>query len=598
VVILCLGASLICALFIMPTHLNVIAKEPHHKKTAKELKEAEEGYEKGLFGRMQHRYHSLLDKALRHRYLAVLVLVLLLFGSMTLMATGIVKFEFLTGGGEDGITIKTYMVQGTNLEANLKEMKKLEKIITKTVRKDELKTMRGRVGAEDFGLLDPPPGEFTHTSTELLALPPEKERGRIAKDIAVELRKNIKEFHEQGGFPKEMLIKTEVDEQGPPVGKPINVELRGPDFNVLKKIAAEYIQYLKTVKGVYDIRMDFELGKLEYRYSIDEVIATRSGVSVTDAANALNASFAGAVATNVRQGEEDIDVRVRFPEWARRSKQTLRDVMISNMAGGLIPLNKIARVEKKPGFAFINRLDFKRLVQVQGEVNTNITTSLEVNQLLAKKFKDIEQKYPGYVIRYGGEQEATDESMADLGKLFLLAILIIYIILAVYFESLMLPLVVMCAIPFSLVGVILAVWAHGENLSFMSTLGLFSLAGVIVSNTLVLVQFINNLRDRGMSLKESLLEGGVIRLRPVLLTSGTTVLGLFPTIYGLGGKDYFVAPLSLAFGYGLIFATFITLILIPCFYHIAEDIKGFTARILKTFGITISDQIYNAEKQE
>jgi multidrug efflux pump subunit AcrB len=126
----------------------------------------------------------------------------------------------------------------------------------------------------------------------------------------------------------------------------------------------------------------------------------------------------------------------------------------------------------------------------------------------------------------------------------------------------------------------------------MSTVGIFSLAGVFVSNTLVLVQFINNKRDEGLPLREALMEAGVIRLRPVLLTTGTTVLALFPTIYGIGGKDHFVVPLSLSFGYGLIFATFITLVLIPSFYYIAEELKGKTAKLLGWFGIEIDGRIY------
>ena len=182
--------------------------------------------------------------------------------------------------------------------------------------------------------------------------------------------------------------------------------------------------------------------------------------------------------------------------------------------------------------------------------------------------------------------------MGELRVLFLLALVVIYIVLAVFTGSLILPVVIMAAIPFALVGVILAVWTHRQPLGFMSVLGFFSLAGVIVSNTLVLVQFINYQRDSGLPLGESLAEAGVIRLRPILLTSGTTVLALLPTIYGLGGKDHFVAPLGLAFGYGLVFATFITLVLIPCFYHIAEDLKGATARLLSVIGITMGGELY------
>jgi len=171
--------------------------------------------------------------------------------------------------------------------------------------------------------------------------------------------------------------------------------------------------------------------------------------------------------------------------------------------------------------------------------------------------------------------------------------MIIYLVLSSFFRSLILPGVVMSAIPFALVGVVIALIVHNEPMSFMSMLGVVSLAGVIVSNTLVLVQFINYLREEGLPLREALITGGGIRLRPVILTSGATVLGLFPTIYGLGGEDAFVAPLALAFGYGLIFATFITLILIPSFYYIAEDVKKFLVMIPKRIlGVTLQPSLY------
>lgn len=589
VVILCLAASMICALFVMPTHLNMFAPVPDHKLTKNEIKEREEGYEKGLFGKFQHKYRFLLSTALKHRYITLLVLIALFILSIMIVP----KFQFIPGGGEEDLQVKTFLPQGTNLSTNLDQVMKLEKIILKTIPKKELESVRSRVGTEDFGILDPQPGEGTHKSTVLISLVPEKERERTAAEIVTDLRAKIKKAQEKGILSKKMICKSKIEDEGPPVGKPINVEIRGKNFKVLKKIANEYITFLNKTTGVYDVGIDFEPGKTEYRYKIDEVMATRSGVSVSDAASALFSSFEGAVATTVRKDEDSIDVRVRFPEKARKNEKSLKDVMVSNTRGGLIQLDKITNVNKQRGFSFINRLNFKRLVQVQAEVDTKKTTSMQVNNLLAEKFKDIESRYQGYSIKYGGEQEDTDKSMSDLANLFLLALLVIYIILAVYFNSLMLPVVVMCAIPFSLVGVIVALWAHGEPMSFMSTLGLFSLAGVIVSNTLVLVEFINNLRDKKLPLKEALLEGGVIRLRPVLLTSGTTVLGLFPTIYGMGGKDYFVAPLSLAFGYGLIFATIITLLLIPCFYHIAEDIKGATAKLLSLFGIKMSSQIYH-----
>ncbi len=314
-----------------------------------------------------------------------------------------------------------------------------------------------------------------------------------------------------------------------------------------------------------------------------------------DVATAINASFEGSKATTVRDGEDEIAIRVRFNEQARKKMKSLNDVMISNNQGGLIPLGLITTKSQQPGYSQISRLDYKRIVQVKANVDTAKTNSVKVNKALNEKFADIEKRYPGYFASYGGEQEETSESLAELGDYFIVALVVIYIILAIFFKSLMIPLVVMIAIPFSLIGVIIAVFIHNEPLCFMSVLAIFSLAGVIVSNTVTLVEFINIKRDEKHALFEALSEAAVLRLRPIFLTTGTTVLGLMPSIYGIGEKNYMTARLALAFGYGLIFATVITLVLVPCFYHVAEDIKSRFSVFLSRFGVIMNPQLYTPE---
>ncbi|MCJ7772050.1 MAG: efflux RND transporter permease subunit [Desulfobacterales bacterium] len=595
ILMICLGASWFIAMFIMPTYLNIFSKENSEKNISSTRSKPDQYFEKGRFGKVQKRYQRFLAQSLKHRYVTLAFLIGLLFFS--LFMAKFIGFVFIPSGGAEELQIKIKFPQETNLQANLREMRKIETIILK-LPEEELTSLHCTVGSETSSALDPKPGEGTHKSTILIYLTPEDDRKRIAPLILDQLRNEILEAQKQEHLSGLMKFEFSERRKGPPIGKPVNVEIRGNDFATLKTISNEYMDYLKTINGVRDISLDLEEGKEEYRYVPDEVIAARTDVSVMDIAQALNASFEGAVATSVRQGKEDIDIRVRFPEDARMNKKSLDDVMISNGSGGLIPLERVTHVKKQPGYTQINRLNYKRIVQVQAEVDTDVITSIQVNRLLAIKFKDIEKRYTGYSISYGGEQEETGKRMGEMGVLFLFAILVIYIILAVYFNSLMIPVVVMSAIPFALVGVMFALWIHGQPLSFMSTLGLFSLAGVIVSNTLVLVQFINYMRDEKLPLNDALIKAGVLRLRPVILTSGTTVLGLFPTIYGLAGKDYFVAPLALSFGYGLIFATFITLVLVPCFYHIAEDVKGVTAKLLDKAGIQMGSTIYRTQVKD
>ncbi|MCB1157501.1 MAG: efflux RND transporter permease subunit, partial [Leptospiraceae bacterium] len=596
VLMVCLGASWIIAIFVLPTYLSIFSKSNIKNSETGDKPSEEIEFEKGWFGKLQFIYKISLELSLKFRYLTFGGLVALFVAALSL--TPLIGFVFISGGGEKGIVIKTKLPQQRNLEENLKQVKELEKIILR-LPKEELVSLRSRVGIEANSVLDPKPGEGTHKSTLNILLSPESKRKRLATEIRDALRKEIQIATEKGILAKEFNVNVELQAGGPPVGKPINIELRGKDFSTLEKIAKEYMDYLKTLKGVINVEMDFEPGKQEYRYHINEVESARANLSVVDVARSLYAAFKGAEATTIWQGEDEIKVRVRFPEDHLKQKNSLNEVLIANRNGGLVPLSTVTYIQERDGYSQINRLNYKRIIQVQADVKIDITNSMKVNSLLKEKFKDIHKRYPGYFIAYGGENEDTNKTMSELGILFIYALIIIFIILAVFFDSLILPLVVMGAIPFSLVGVIFALYTHSQPLSFMSVLGLFSLAGVIVSNTLVLVQFINNIREETPDLRRALIRGGVIRLKPVFLTTGTTVLGLIPTIYAIGGnKNYFVAPLALAFGYGLIFASFITLILIPCLYYMAEDMKFLSSRVLEKIGIRMDPRIYIPQKEK
>ena len=566
---------------------NIILKRKQSKRIyhTKEIKEKD-----GLFEKFQNVYRKFLTASLKHRYITIGIITVIFIVSLSLVPG--LGFKFLTSGGEEEIRITVRLPFESNLATNLKEMKKMESIIMETLNEDEFKTMHLYVGEEFTIIIDPKPGKATYKSTFEIKLVKESDRDRICEEIAAEIRNTLQEKQDEGIFSKNVSFKVESIALSPPIGKPINVEIKGKNFEELSKIADEYMEYLQTIDGVYDLAIDLEEGKTEYHYTINEQMAALTGVSTQDIATALNASYLGAEATRVNQFEEAVGVRVRFNENARIHKSSLADVKITNTTGGLIALNAVSNMKVASSYSHINRLNFERLVQVQAEVDIKKTTPLDVEKKLTAQFADIHERYPDCIISYGGESEDTAKSVGELGKFFMIALLVILFILILYYNSFMISLIVMIAIPFALVGVIFALYTHGQPLSFMSMLGMFSLAGVIVSNTLVLVSFINEFREEGKDLMESLVEGGVVRLRPILLTAGTTILSLLPSIYGLGGKDYLVAPLALAFAYGLLFATFITLILIPCFYHVAEDIKGFTSRLLAKVGIKMHPEIH------
>ncbi|MBU1090647.1 MAG: efflux RND transporter permease subunit, partial [Candidatus Omnitrophica bacterium] len=399
-------------------------------------------------------------------------------------------------------------------------------------------------------------------------LTPHTQRKRKVNQIMDDLRQKVKDAT---GFEKVYLEK---EQEGPPVGKPIAVKIRGEDLLILEDISNKIIDQLNSMKGVLDIASDYEVGRGEIRVVVDKDQAARAYLSVSEIASSVRNAFKGGVATSIKpvKAEEEIDVVVRFPEDYRNQKKSFDKIMVPNRFGNLIPLNKVARLEDKISVARIRHFDGKRVITVRADVDNKNITSLEANQILDKEFKYVPEKYPGYSLKYGGEQQENIRSMRSFSKAFILAFVLIFFILAANFNSLVQPLVVMLAIPFGLIGVIWSFYFHGLSLGFFTFLGSIGLAGIVVNDSIVLVEFINNLRRKGVQRRDSIVQSGQIRLRPVLLTSITTAFGLTPTAYGIGGGDPFLKPMALTIVWGIICATVLTLIVLPCIYAIIDDI--------------------------
>ncbi|EMF70076.1 MMPL domain protein [Leptospira interrogans serovar Icterohaemorrhagiae str. Verdun HP] len=332
---------------------------------------------------------------------------------------------------------------------------------------------------------------------------------------------------------------------------------------------------MAKVPGVTDIGDDFNEGKDEIRIKVNESLASTAGVSVFKVAQAINTAFQGTVATKIKRADEEVEVKVRFPEEVRKSIGSLNNIFVSNQLGKLIPVSRLINYVREPGFANINHLDGKRLLTVTANLDEIKTDTRRANAEIAKLSKGIIDKYPGYRMRFGGENKDTEESLASLGRAFLVAFIIIFMILASLFRSLIQPVIVVSSIPFSLIGVILAFVLHGEYFGFLAFLGIVGLAGVVVNDSIVLVDFANQLKleKPGEDIDSILVETGLLRLRPVVLTTVTTVLGLLPTAYGIGGKDPFLVPMALAFGWGLAFSSFLTLVAVPVLYKTVHNVQ-------------------------
>jgi multidrug efflux pump subunit AcrB len=302
-------------------------------------------------------------------------------------------------------------------------------------------------------------------------------------------------------------------------------------------------------------------------------------VDLATAARHVRAAVGGLVVSTTRRGTEEIDITIRYPENNVDQIKQLHELLIPNQREGLIPLSRIARFVEHPGFTTIRHKSGIRVVNVVADINTEVITSSGINKLVAEKEPEwIGDAVNKVQVKYGGEEEKNQESFEGLKYSFAFALVGIFFILAIQFNNLSYPVVVMFSIPFGAVGIILSFFLHDifwkpMPLSFFSTMGMVALSGVVVNSALVMLVFIQRKLKEGMAFHEAIIHAGRRRLRAVLLTATTTVVGLLPTAYGWGGMDPFVSPMALALSWGLAFATLITLFVIPAFLAVREDIN-------------------------
>ncbi|MBN1493310.1 MAG: efflux RND transporter permease subunit [Candidatus Omnitrophica bacterium] len=553
VVIIALSASLLEALIILPSHIADFAKP-----------QAKEHSESHWYRYILCFYSRLISFAVKHRYMILVLSLALLVGSVGLAKYGM-KFRLFSSEGLEEFFVNIEAPIGTPMEMTEKYAEEVEQIINK-LPKTEIENFVTSIGIKQTSRDSADAERGSHLAMITVFTTPANSRKRTVSDMVDQLRKDAEHIT---GFD----VKFEKPSPGPPVGKPIAVRLKGNSFEELQKMADTFKEMLASIKGVKDIDDDYNVGKNELRIIVDEKQAAKAFLTYSKIARAVNAAFAGGIATTIKTTSDEIDVRIKFREQEQKDIKTFDEILIQNSRGNLIPFNQVARVEEYPGLATIKHLDKKRVLTVTADINDDITTSLEVNEALKKLYEPIKEKNPDITVIFGGEQEDTEESMQSLGRAFILAAFLIFLILATTFQSLMQPLIVMLAIPFGLVGVILTFYVHGRPLSFMCMLGVIGLSGIVVNDSIVLIEFINKLRQQGVAAHESIVEACKLRLRPVILTTVTTVLGLLPTAYGWGGNDPFIKPMALAMAWGLFFATATTLIIIPCVTAIVDDVR-------------------------
>lgn len=567
-VILALLISLFEAFFILPAHIASYIRVDLNNR----YKANSSGLKKKLAQIARHwdevvtpGYKRALARVVRRRYQIAVAMAALFFGSI-LLATKGMRFVLFPSDGIENFFIRVDAPTGASLEQTESIIKPIEQLVA-GLPSHELDSFLTKVGIQQQDPNDPTTRRGTEYAQIAVFLTPQSERVRTVEDVIEQLRTQI---GTPDGVQKITFARVN---PGPPVGKPVSLSVRARTYEQIMPAVAELKKILSEINGVRDIEDSYILGKKEVVLRVDSPEAAAAGLSVAQIGQTVRAAFDGVVATTIKGLGDEIDVRVSLDEKSRRDAATLGQILIPNPRGALIPLSRVTRSESAQNLATHQHEGNQRQIRVTADVDPERTSSLEVNGRLKRMMDTLNDKFPGVSVQFGGEDEDTQESFQSLGRAFMVAFLGIFLVLIMTFGKLLQPLLVMLTIPMGIVSVILTFFVHGKPLGFFSMLGIIALAGVIVNNAIVLIDFVNQRRREGLPRDKSIIEAAGVRFRPIFLTTATTVAGLLPTAYGIGGSDEFVKPIALALGWGLAFGSILTAFVFPAAIAIVDDIE-------------------------
>jgi multidrug efflux pump subunit AcrB len=544
------------ALFISLGEVSMVL--PAH--LARGLQKSKKSSMRYWFNPIKELFRNILFRLLKLRYVIVVLAGVILVASIW-YASNYIKFILFPSESAQQFYIMVEMPIGTPLETTSAKIGEIEDIISQLPR-EELASFNTRIGVDV--ILN---AESESYGAMAVILTPYTERTRTADQIVEDVRSKTDKLT---GFKE---INYSINTGGPPVGKPINIRIIGSDDKLRTDLADSVEAFLGKIDGVKDITRDDKGGKEQVVVDIDYDKVSRLGLTVADIAQNVRIAYDGQVVTSVRYGEEDVDFRIMMSSEARHNQQYLKNLQIPNNRGRLIPLREVARLIAGPGHSDYRHYNGERTITIEADLIQDIIVPGEITKAVFDNF-NIDRDWPGMQLGLGGEVVETAESMAGLYRTMIIAIIAIYFLLVLLFNSFTQPFLVMVAIPFGIIGVIIAFGFHGEPFSFVAIMGIIGLSGVVVNDSLVLVNHLNRLRKSGQydNMKQLVSDGTADRLRPIIMTTLTTVVALLPLAYGLGGTALFMSPMALALGWGLIFATPLTLVLLPCLYVIGDDI--------------------------
>jgi len=548
IVLLALSVSLFESYFVLPTHLA-------HGRADKKMKKKE------FVVKIERAYSMLLKSALKWRYGVMIFFYVILAGSLLVAKFFLTKDPFPQDAAE-GFTIQVTQPIGTSPTQARGILSQIEKIILAFPDQERV-GLSTRLGTHSKDT-SADRGTQSNLATLFVYLTPLSERSRTAEEIMVQVRQDIQSLLKN---KEDTTATVELIRFGPPVGRPFEIRIASNQDAKRDEMIRDVKSYLSTLKGVYDVNDDRVEGKREINLKINYKKLAELDLTVEDVISTIRIAFDGQIVSDMVDVDKTLEFRLRLNREGRSDLKFVQTLSVLNAKGRLVPIRQFATLEQGPSQAEIRHVNGRRTTTVFGQLDKKVISPEQVMSLVSAQFPSSS----AVDISFSGEPVENKKIFGDLAGAGGGALLGIFLVIALIFNSFSKPIIVMMAIPFGLVGIVFALLTHGMPMSMFVMMALIGLMGIIVNDSIVMVFTIINLQQSGGEFHAALQEGAVSRLRPILLTTLTTVLGLLPTAYALGGYDPFISPMCLAMGYGLLFSTVVVLFLVPILFAILQD---------------------------
>ena len=573
VVSIALLASLIECLLVLPSHIVEFAGK-NNKKVPEEKKGANK-----LSKFMVKHYRRLLIWVLGHRFVSMLIIGGMLIFSVSLVITGQIRMNFFPGGQSKNITLNLKLTSGTGLDETNEVVSRIEKFILNMDEKSDIESVVTNVGQLREN-------HQTYTQSNYSEIKIDFVEVDDMQFTDTQIKNKIRKFTE-----KQMEVATymfKVERGGAPTGEDLEIRILGEDMNVFETINKETMSILESINGLTDLESTLVGGEKEVRLIPNYTALKMYGFSESDVSSLIRTAAYGTEVSKFRgSGMDEIDITLKAKDSYVEQLENLKVLNLVSASGTKVPLDEVCEIQIVTGYSSIEHYDGNRYFQITGSATPFMTdgieytlSSNEINAMLKGTknnqglLSNFSEKYPGYRIEYGGAAEQQAKTYGSLAIAFLVALLLVYAILGTQFKSYIQPLIVMMAIPFGIIGVLIGLWLTGLPISMMTMIAFVALTGIVVNDSLVLVDFVNKTREEGLDRWNSLIEAGSIRLRPILMTTITTIAGFTPMILSTSSTTADWKPMAVAIAFGLGFATILTLLVLPVIYSFVDSIFG------------------------